>query len=310
MSGMAHFRKLTTIVFVLVCYALNPLSVKAANLTLVTDAPANSPLVITPLDANERLVVSVVNDTAVDPAAEFMTSWQFWLRAIPDAGASGTLNPVNGIVPDNYVFEDTPRFGPIIASLPEDPTTLNALDLLLPPNPPAVQIPTAPGKNLISMAFQASPDALGRFGIFAVDRHTLWVDNSNSGGFRSFVNVPIDDGLTRIGDVLVTSAADYNRNGIVDAADYTVWRDAFGSTANLAADGNANGMIDDGDYGVWESQFGMTVPGFGAGSGAFAGAAVPEPATWLPLLVGTLIAAKAARSLASKTVAVTTKRVF
>ena len=68
--------------------------------------------------------------------------------------------------------------------------------------------------------------------------------------------------------------ADYNHNGIVDAADYTVWRNTLGTTANLAADGNGSGAIDSGDYTIWKSNFGRTGSG-GAGSGA----AVPEPVT-------------------------------
>jgi hypothetical protein len=50
---------------------------------------------------------------------------------------------------------------------------------------------------------------------------------------------------------------DYNRNGAVDAADYTVYRDTFGSTSDLRADGNGNGSIEIGDYGVWRTNFGL-----------------------------------------------------
>jgi hypothetical protein len=52
--------------------------------------------------------------------------------------------------------------------------------------------------------------------------------------------------------------ADYNGNGNVDAADYTVWRDTLGSMTNLAADGNANGEIDPGDYDTWKENFGAS----------------------------------------------------
>lgn len=68
---------------------------------------------------------------------------------------------------------------------------------------------------------------------------------------------------------------DYNNNGVVDAADYTVWRDTLNQpvTAGSGADGNGNGTIDSGDYTVWKSNFGV---GIVTGGGALA--TVPEPA--------------------------------
>ena len=59
---------------------------------------------------------------------------------------------------------------------------------------------------------------------------------------------------------------DYNGDGNVDAADYTVWRNSLGSTINLAADGDGSGTIDAGDYDLWKSRFGETaVVGTGPG---------------------------------------------
>jgi hypothetical protein len=68
---------------------------------------------------------------------------------------------------------------------------------------------------------------------------------------------------------------DYNQNGVVDAADYTVWRDTYGALAIefSGADGDGNGTIDAGDYDVWRAHFGETA---GGGSGQVTGAA-PEP---------------------------------
>jgi hypothetical protein len=74
---------------------------------------------------------------------------------------------------------------------------------------------------------------------------------------------------------------DYNGDGIVDASDYTVWRDSFGQTGSgLAADGDNSGTVDLGDYDKWVLHFGEHSPGSGAASNG----AVPEPATiWLAI---------------------------
>ena len=60
------------------------------------------------------------------------------------------------------------------------------------------------------------------------------------------------------GEPTVYLPGDYNRNGFVDAADYTVYRDTLGSTSDLRADGNDNGSVEIGDYGVWRTNFGLT----------------------------------------------------
>jgi hypothetical protein len=64
---------------------------------------------------------------------------------------------------------------------------------------------------------------------------------------------------------------DYNQNGVVDAADYSVWRDAMGSSALAAgtgADGNGDGVVDSWDYRLWKSNFGATVDDLPQAGGA------------------------------------------
>ena len=83
-----------------------------------------------------------------------------------------------------------------------------------------------------------------------------------------------------------TLVGDYNGNGIVDAADFTVWQDTFGQvvTVGTGADGDGSGTIDQGDYDAWATHFGETTPG--SGSGATSNAAVPEPGAFALLLFG------------------------
>jgi hypothetical protein len=72
---------------------------------------------------------------------------------------------------------------------------------------------------------------------------------------------------------------DYNNNGVVDAADYTVWRDNLGGMVTLPND-TTPGMVTPADYGVWKSNFGMSENG-GALAHSSAASPVPEPSTML-----------------------------
>jgi hypothetical protein len=73
---------------------------------------------------------------------------------------------------------------------------------------------------------------------------------------------------------------DFNGDHSVDAADYIVWKENFGTSFNLNGNGDETGpsqnMVDDADYAMWSSHFGNT----SAGGGADATGA-PEPCTWV-----------------------------
>jgi hypothetical protein len=105
---------------------------------------------------------------------------------------------------------------------------------------------------------------------------------------------------TKIADTLGSPnflTGDYNKDGVVDAADYTVWRNTFGQagteTAHPTADPNHDFLVDEADYAIWKASYGspFSTPGPGAGSGGLA--AVPEPTSFiLAVLAMGLIAAR------------------
>lgn len=83
---------------------------------------------------------------------------------------------------------------------------------------------------------------------------------------------------------------DYSRNGIVDAADYAIWRNTLGSTTDLRANGNNSGAsagkIDAADYTFWKTNFGQH-----AGSGADSSViGVPEPLSFVLLVMAVPLA--------------------
>jgi len=64
-------------------------------------------------------------------------------------------------------------------------------------------------------------------------------------------------------------AGDYNRDGMVDQADYNLWRKQTGQnvTPYSGSDGNGDGIVNQADFDVWRAHFGQTLPGAGAGAG-------------------------------------------
>lgn len=74
---------------------------------------------------------------------------------------------------------------------------------------------------------------------------------------------------------------DYNNDGIVNLADYTVWRDNLGAADESALNGNGDGGgVTVADYQYWKDRFGNS------GSAAIASSAVPEPGSIALLVLG------------------------
>src|SRR5690606_38175303 len=107
------------------------------------------------------------------------------------------------------------------------------------------------------------------------------------------------NGVVRVAQVnpIVQLEGDFNGDGVVDAADYTVWRNNLGANSEAVINnaGNNNGVVDAGDYVLWKTNFGLS----GGAAALTAGAsAVPEPGTLamgVALLVGGVLAGRRPR---------------
>lgn len=93
-------------------------------------------------------------------------------------------------------------------------------------------------------------------------------------------------------DLLINQrlAGDYNQDGVVDAADYAVWRDMLGLvgvTPGSGADGDLSGSITAADYDIWRQNFGESLGGQSM--------PLPEPSSAVLLAWVTMLLARAAR---------------
>lgn len=104
----------------------------------------------------------------------------------------------------------------------------------------------------------------------------------------------IDDISAQVLSALAVTG-DYNHNGVVDAADYVLWRASAGATGSgRAADGNSDGVVNQLDYDLWRQHFGQT-------SGAATHtAAIAEPAACGLFLLAGLTMTTLVRTLRRK----------
>lgn len=133
----------------------------------------------------------------------------------------------------------------------------------------------------------------GSAGPQAGDAYDLLDFNASQGAFSSISLPTLDAGLMwntdRLlvdGVLLVTLAGDYNGDGTVDVADYTVWRDLDGQSVptGTRADGNGDGMVNAFDYQVWIANYGSSVAGMTQ--------AIPEPGCLAIIAIGLMSLAR------------------
>jgi hypothetical protein len=92
-------------------------------------------------------------------------------------------------------------------------------------------------------------------------------------------------GLIVVNATGLLKPGDYNQDTFVNGNDYPTWSQSFGDSRSFQhdapfADGNFNGIVDAADYVIWRKFIGFAGPGGGAFS---AESSVPEPASMLLL---------------------------
>jgi hypothetical protein len=268
-----------------------------ATLTLASDHPTGSPLTVSPGGTSGNLTARVFDSTSGSAAADNLTGYSLTLQIVPQGGATGTLafaSPATSAAaaePANYVFAAAANAG---LNVINSGSGLYFFDFNSPFSG-GVDVPAAPGFNLLAMTFTASANASGSFHVVVLPgaANSEWTDNNQPTQLgHAFLNVPIGGGPVAIAEVLITTAlaGDYNGNGTVDAADYVLWRNA----GPLANEGVTPGSNTPEDYDFWRSRFGTT-----AGSGIGAVAAVPKPGTAVLLLAGVAALFPRRRAIAS-----------
>jgi hypothetical protein len=112
-----------------------------------------------------------------------------------------------------------------------------------------------------------------------VRQSLFFIQLNNQGGAAWFDNAS----LNLLTADVVAVPGDYNGNGVVDAADYVLWRKG----GPLANEVDNPGTVNAADYTAWRARFGNTS---GAASGAIS-ASVPEPGTWISATFALLVTA-------------------
>jgi endonuclease I len=108
-------------------------------------------------------------------------------------------------------------------------------------------------------------------GMFSATYTLMFSDEDMPGALNSSLT------LTLTGAVeAALLAGDYNDDGFVDAADYTVWRNSLGGAGTLLNETETIGTVDGDDYLAWKANYGMSI---NPGSGGLSQVAisVPEP---------------------------------
>jgi hypothetical protein len=129
------------------------------------------------------------------------------------------------------------------------------------------------GSSAADPSFAISADRLGSVYISGMTMGNM--DGINAGNYDVFIAKYSDASL----------AGDYDNDGAIDADDYQVWRQTFGTSGNqLAADGNKDGVVNAADYIVWRHRY--------AAPAMSSLVVIPEPSSVILMIVAIVTAMK------------------
>jgi hypothetical protein len=132
--------------------------------------------------------------------------------------------------------------------------------------------------SVLSEIHQFSTDGWFSLTFNAVNATAIeYVISKPNGSANQYINYPIAE-FELYNSAVIGVPGDYNNNGVVDTADYVLWRKG----GPLQNEVNTPGTVDASDYDAWRMRFGNTA---GSGSGSLDAGAVPEPSTSLLALL-------------------------
>jgi hypothetical protein len=212
-------------------------------------------------DTSRLSIEPLVRPVAGSPINEQRLVW-YWNTA------TETVEPSDV---DLYLLGVAPRFTTLSATTPVSPGPFLLAD-------PLQGQQGFHNHGLLNYAVDNSSGApAGLYGFFA--RFTSSVHESSDDFLIALNNGVASADVVAAAEAIHAAATalpgDFNRDGRVDAADYTVWRDGLGT--KYGPD----------DYTLWKSHFGQSVTG--PGSGAIA-TAIPEPHSVTMFAIAAIVA--------------------
>jgi len=238
-----------------------------------------------------EFTLQLVNEEAFETPPIIL--WQLGLAIVEAGATTGQVKFSSVAAPADPLFGTFPGPGPPIVN-PVGNVVVSDVDI----SNEGVVISADGTRNILQISLSMSANAEGLFALTMSgfdaampDQSSYWLPADEGALPLPFDNAPTQMGSEDIvlATLLVTQPSlfgDYNSNGTVDAADYTVWRDHFGQLIaldNENPDAMTLGEVDDEDYNFWKFHFGESTH-----HGTASHSAIPEPASLILLIVGAL----------------------